>query len=362
MPDKDKPYNQLPTLPPKVDKIETDRVLKALIQAHKQLSALKGEARSLPNQRILFTTLPLQEAASSCEIENIVTTHDDLYKAISSDEKEINPSAKEIINYREAIHEGQDFLSKNQNLITTRLFESVCSALKGTNMTVRKTPDVKLQNAKKETVYTPPEGEVLVRDLLQDLENFLNNEDNKIDALTRMCIAHYQFEAIHPFSDGNGRTGRILNTLILIKAQLLDYPILYLSHYINKTKANYYKKLSAVTFKNEWEEWILYMLEAVEKSSYQTRKKIEEIKNLQDKQYQVIKNLNIANAKELTDLIITNPYSKIEHFVNQGLGERTTGSKHLHTLAEHGMLNAMKIGRNVFFINKDLWKLITNID
>ena len=359
--DRKKPYIQLPKIPPLKEKIETTRVLKGLIKAHKELSALKGEARGLSNQEILFTTLPLQEASSSCQIENIVTTQDKIYEALSFPEIESDPLTKEVINYREAVIKGLTFLDEYQNLIITRLFQTVCSTLKGTDMQIRQTTGTQLVNSKNETVYTPPEGEYLIKDLLKNLEDFLNTTDDGIDDLVKMCVAHYQFEAIHPFADGNGRTGRILNILFLIQKKLLDYPILYLSHHINHTKEDYYKKLQEVTFENKWESWILYMLEAVEKSSYQTRKKIEEIKMLFEKQHQTIKNLNLLNAKDLTELIFKNPYLRIKHFEEQRLGTRITGTKHLNALVNSGILIKEKRGRDLLYINKDLWAVISDV-
>ena len=360
--DRNQPYNTLAKLPPPKEQLETPRILKKLITAHKELAALKGEARGLPNQKILFTTLPLQEAASSCKIENIVTTQDKVYEALSFPEKESSIAIKEVLNYRESIRAALKFLDQNEKLMTTRLFEKTCSILRSTNIKVRTGSDTTLKNSKGETVYTPPMGEKKIRDLLQNLEELLNDSNNDIDDLVKMSIAHYQFEAIHPFSDGNGRTGRILNIVFLIRQKLLDHPILYLSHHINKTKENYYKGLREVTTKGLWENWILYMLDVIEQSAYKTRKKVEEMKDLFEKQYQVIQETKLNNAKDLLELIFMNPYLRINHFTAQKLGTRLTATRHLNLLVSKNILIKQKIGNHLIYINKDLWKLISQIN
>jgi len=231
MPNPKRPYNKLPSLPPKQD-METKTVLKACTNAARALAEVKGAARSLPDPRILLIILPLQEAKSSSAIENIITTTDDLFRAMVLDnEKTIDPHTKEVLRYRRAMEEAEKILSEDKPFLTTSLFEKICTIILGVEMRVRATPGTKLVNTKtKDVIYTPPEGEDLLRNLLRDLEMFINeSEASELDPLIKMAIIHYQFEAIHPFTDGNGRTGRILNIIYLMQEKLLDMPILYLS-------------------------------------------------------------------------------------------------------------------------------------
>lgn len=363
--DKNKAYNTLPKIPPKKELLETTKVLKALTAAHRELSALKGEARGLTNPNILFETLPLQEAKSSSKIENIITTTDKLYEALSlSQTEQINPATKEVLNYREAVQQGLELLKDYQNLVTTRMFEKICSTIKASNMKVRHTPTALINEKTNGIIYTPPEGENLLRELLKNIEEFINEKpkEEDLDPLLKMAILHYQFEAIHPFADGNGRTGRILNILFLIQQKLLDEPILYLSSYINDHRTDYYKKLSAVTYQSHWEDWVLYMIEAIRVSARNTRKKVERLGELFNKQYKHIKDLKINKAYELTELIFIRPYCFIDVFVKEGLGQRITATRHLKMLSKHGILKEEKKKKRLMYIHQELLELMREDD
>ena len=266
----DRPYNELPHLPPKVE-LETKVVLKRCISARAALAELKQAAELIPNQAILIKTLPLLEAQASSEIENIVTTTDRLFQFQPGDEQ-ADSETREALRYSHALMKGFSELSKHP--LNTRTAEEICTQIKGLEMRIRRVPGTALaSHATRQVIYTPPVGEDLLRSLLANWEKFLH-EATDLDPLVRMAIAHYQFEAIHPFTDGNGRTGRILNTLFLIQENVLSLPILYLSRYIISHKSDYYRLLLKVTAENEWEEWLLYILEGVEETAHWTTTKI----------------------------------------------------------------------------------------
>ena len=272
----DKPYNDLPRLPPQAD-VETRAVLKQCITARAALGELKQAALRIPNQGMLINTLPLLEARASSEIENIVTTTDKLFRNVGS-EDHADPATKEALRYGRALFEG--FKTLNEHPLSTRTAERICSTIKGVEMTVRKVPGTALvNNATKEIVYTPPENENRLRDLLANWEQYIHAETD-VDPLIRLAIGHYQFEAIHPFTDGNGRTGRVLNSLFLIQEGLLTLPILYLSRYIIENQAGYYRLLRNVTSDKEWEPWLLYIIKGVEETANWTTAKIDAINAL----------------------------------------------------------------------------------
>ena len=275
--DPTKPFNDLPPLPPNGD-VETRRTLKACVDARAALAALQGAGNLIPNQAMLINSIPTLEAQASSEIENIVTTADRLFLYASNGDANADPATKEALNYRKALYVGSDFLTRRP--ISTAMAATVCSIVKGVDMDVRKTPGTTLINQKTGAViYTPPEGEARLRDMLANWEVYLHNVAD-VDPLIRMAVAHYQFEAIHPFSDGNGRTGRVLNLLFLIEQKLLDIPVLYLSRYIIEHRADYYQLLSDVTTDQKWEDWICYMLAAVTDTARWTTAKIDAIRNL----------------------------------------------------------------------------------
>ena len=358
--DINKPNNDLKKLPPEVN-LETPEIFRACIKANKALAELKGCCMRLPNPEMLLNTVILQESKTSSEIENIVTTQDDLYKATLDEiDKISNPAAKEVILYREAIYKGIE-LFKNRGIITANMLIEIMQTLRGTQEGIRKICGTKIANpATKKVVYTPPEGETLIREKLSDLEKFINDDDTELDTLVKMALIHYQFEAIHPFSDGNGRTGRILNILYLIKEGLLDMPILYLSHYIIVYKSVYYKLLNNVTLDDEWADWVLYMIKAVEETAKYTLNQIEEILRLKNETEQKVKEVLQSNIyKELTELLFMHPYIKIKVLEDNGIAKRQTVSIYLKKLSEAGILNPVKLWKETYYINTALCDLLS---
>lgn len=356
---KEIPYNDLPLLPPKVE-LETKEILKGAISANKSLAELKGVAKTIPNQSILISTLPLQEARSSSEIENVITTNDKLYEAMASSANNFDPQTKEVLRYREALWEGYKEL-QTRKLLTTNLYIRIYQKIKDTNAGIRVTPGTKISNSKGEVVYTPPEGEEVIWNRLRNLEEFIHTDD-ELDDLIKMALIHYQFEAIHPFTDGNGRTGRIINVLYLILKGQLDLPILYLSKYIIENKNEYYKRLRNVTEKNEWQPWILYILEAIKETADFTSTKIVQIKNLFDKTTEDAKKKlpSRVYSKELIELIFEEPYSKTEFVVNAGIAKRQTAAEYLKELEKVGLLKSKKVGREVLYLNHNLQKILAD--
>lgn len=352
----DKPWNDLPELPPKVD-IETRAILKQCIIARSALAELKQAAELIPNQSILINTIPLLEAKDSSEIENIVTTTDELFKHAERDEGLADTATRETLLYRTALYEG--FQSLQRRPLNTNTAVRICSIIKATDMQIRRVPGTVIANQKTgEIIYTPPEGEDLLRNKLANWERFLHDQTD-IDPLVRLAVAHYQFEAIHPFIDGNGRTGRILNILFLIHEGLLTLPILYLSRYIIQNKNDYYRLLFNVTSKNEWEAWILYMLRAIQQTSNQTREKIESIRALmQQTTDQVKKKLPGIYSHELVELLFTQPYCRIANLVEADIAKRQTASEYLKKLVEIKVLQEVKAGRENLYINKKLLALL----
>lgn len=352
------PYNNLPDLPPSKD-IETKSILKACIEARASLAELNKAAEMLPNQSVLINTLPLLEAQASSEIENIVTTTDKLFQyANHISETNTDPATKEALRYRTALKEAFEVIKSRP--LNTVLAEQICSTLKAIDMTVRKVPGTALLNqATGEIIYTPPVGETLIREKLHNLEQFLHDDNNEIDPLIKMAVAHYQFEAIHPFTDGNGRTGRILNILYLIDQALLTIPILYLSRYIIQNKNEYYKYLLNVTLKEEWEPWIIYMLNAVENTSQWTCDKIKIIIQLMDEAREYVKNrLPKIYSRELVDLLFVQPYCRISNVVDAGIVKRQTAAEYLKKLASENILNEIEVGREKIYINPRFMEIL----
>lgn len=343
-------------LPPKQD-VETKLILKQCITARSALAELKQAGSLIPNASILINTLALLEAQASSEIENIVTTTDRLFQYASIGEEYADPATKEALRYRAALHEGITQLASRP--ICTALAEQICTRIKGIEMMVRKVPGTALaNNLTNEVIYTPPEGEDLLRKQLANWEKYLHNQID-IDPLIRMAITHYQFEAIHPFTDGNGRTGRLINVLFLMEQELLTLPILYLSRYIIKTKADYYTSLLSVTKSQEWEAWILYILKGIEETSIWTRHKIEAIRSLLRHTKDFIKNeLPAIYSRELVDLLFTQPYCRIANLVDEKIAKRQTASVYLKQLVTAGVLEEIKVGREKLFIHPKLIKFI----
>ena len=354
-----KANNELRYLPPEGD-IESKTVLKQLNKATRALAELKAYAEVIPNKEILISTIALQEAKASSEIENIITTNDSLYKAMATTESKIDANTKEVLQYREALWYGVKLIEEKE-LITTNMIIEIQQILEGNRGGIRKLPGTALKNALTgETVYTPPSGEELIRKLLANLEEYYNIPDD-IDSLIKLAVTHYQFEAIHPFYDGNGRTGRILNILYLLKEGLLDSPILYLSSYIIRNKKEYYELLNKVTKDNDWESWIIYMLKAIEFTSKETLRTAKEIKNLIDATIDFVKEKEPKiYSKELIEFIFKEVYLKANQLVDNGLSSRKTVVKYLKALEEIGVLQSEKVGREVIYINTALFNLLKN--
>lgn len=351
-----KPYNDLPLLPPGKD-IETKVVLKQCIASRTALAELNLTGELIPNASMLVNTLPLMEAQASSEIENIVTTTDQLFQYASIGEGRADPSTKEALRYRTALYEG--VLQLKSRPICTRLAEQLCTRIKNVEMTVRKVPGTTLATSvTNEIIYTPPVGEALLRQKLANWESYLHNE-TEVDPLVRMAVTHYQFEAIHPFTDGNGRTGRLINILFLIDQNLLTLPILYLSRYIIDNKSDYYAHLLDVTRNHNWEAWVIFILKGVEETAIRTRKKIDTIRRLlAQTTRQVQEQLPAIYSRELVELVFSQPYCRIANLVESGLAKRQTASVYLKQLAQIGILKEMKVGRDKLFIHPELISLL----
>jgi Fic family protein len=351
----DKPYNALPELPPPVE-LETRTVLKRCIPARAAVAELKQAAQLIPNQGVLINTLPLLEAQASSEIENIVTTTDRLFQH-RREEENADPATKEAIRYSQALLDGFQQLTRRP--LTTRTAEEICSQIKGVQMRVRTVPGTALARATGEIVYTPPEGEQRLRHLLANWERFMH-EATDLDPLIRMAVGHYQFEAIHPFTDGNGRTGRILNSLFLIQEGLLSLPILYLSRYIIAHKADYYRLLLEVTMQQNWEPWLLFVLDGVEETAQWTAGKIHAIRRLaEDTSVYVRERLPKIYSHELMNLIFELPYCRIQNVVESNIAARQAASRYLKQLAEAGVLQEKSVGREKLFIHPKYLRLLT---
>ena len=354
--DRSKPYNRLPLLPPKAD-LETKEILTKTIKASRALAQLNGAIRNLPNNRLFLDTLHLQEAKASSEIENIITTNDDLYQAVVADKKFDNPATKEVISYKEAIWLGFKRFEKKP-FITTNLCLELVQCIKQNSAGIRTTRGTTLSNTKGDIIYTPPSGEEVIRDKMANLETFIN-ENKSIDPLIKMAISHYQFEAIHPFSDGNGRTGRILLLLQLKLEQLLDIPALFLSDYIIEHKDKYYNSLRAVTERNDWSIFILYMLDMVEKTAIKGLNRLESIIQLMETTGQEIKEkLPKVYSKDLVEVIFKLPYTKRQNLIDFDLGTPKTVGKYLIALEEKGFLRSVRVGKEKLYLNQKLMDIL----
>jgi Fic family protein len=356
----DKPYNEIPLLPPKVD-LETKSILKQCIRARAALAELKGAAELIPNPSVLINTLPLLEAQASSEIENIVTTTDRLFQFRELD-AQADPATREALRYSHALLEGYQAVQKRP--LTTRTAVEICSRIKGVQMQVRRVPGTALANERTgEVVYTPPEGEDLLRSLLANWERFLHKSTEAttdLDPLIRMAVAHYQFEAIHPFTDGNGRTGRVLNSLFFIHENLLTLPILYLSRYIIQHKTDYYRLLLDVTRAAAWEAWVKFMIAAVEETASWTTAKVEAIRRLQSKTAGYVREAAPkAHSHELMNLIFELPYCRIQNVTERKIAVRQTASGYLKELVRVGVLEEKVVGREKLFIHPKLMRLLT---
>ncbi len=353
---------KIPTLPFDFD-LETKAVMKKTAAARSALAEMKGAAASIPNDSILISTLSLQEAKDSSAIENIITTHDELYQSDFFAKNFKTIASKEVHNYAEALRTG--FITvKERGFLSNNHILELQAAIEENKAGFRKLPGTELKNEQTgEVVYTPPQSYDEVVAHMSNLEQFIN--DNTLsdwDPLVKMAVIHHQFESIHPFYDGNGRTGRIINILYLVKEGLLNIPILYLSRYINQNKADYYRLLQKVRTENAWEEWTLYLLDAVEQTSLQTIKVIKGIKDLMQKHKVKIRNDTKFYSQDLINNLFRHPYTKIE-FIMQDLDVgRITATKYLDELDQLGIVHKVKLGRDNYYINTDLYKLLSNVN
>jgi len=350
------PYNNLPLLPPKAD-IETKEILRKTILAGRALAQLNGTLLNLPNPTLFLDTIYLQEAKASSEIENIITTNDELYKSLVADRKVENSATKEVLSYKEALWLGLEQLKKKP-FITTNLCVSIVQCIKQNSASIRNTPGTMLSNTKGEVIYTPPSGEAVIRKKLANLEKFIN-ENESIDPLIKMALMHYQFEAIHPFSDGNGSTGRILLLLYLKLSGLLDTPAIYLSEYIIKNKAAYYKRLRGVTENNEWGNYILYMLDMIEETSIKGLERLNKITTTMEKTANEIKKkLPKIYSKDLIEILFRLPYTKRQHLIDENIGNLKTVGNYLIALEENEFLKSVKVGKEKLYLNQQLLTIL----
>lgn len=353
----EKPFNDLSALPPETD-LESTSILKKTISASRALAELKGAITDLPNPTLFVDTINLQEAQASSAIENIITTQDELFKASIADKKIEDNATKEVIHYKDALWYGFEKL-KERPFLNTNLFIEIMQIIKENQSGIRNTPGTKLTNpATGKVIYTPPEGEEVIRDKLKNLEDFIHAED-KLDPLIKLALIHYQFEAIHPFSDGNGRTGRIIILLYLKLTGLMDLPALYMSDYIINHKQAYYTNLRLVTEKGDWQNWILYMLDMVETTAIKGRHQITQIKVLMGKMAATMQQeLPKIYSKELIEVIFKLPYTKRTFLVNAGIGNIKTAGNYLNYLEEFGFLKSEQVGKEKLYLNTELMKIL----
>lgn len=350
---------EIAELPLNID-LETKRVLKALPSAHAALAGLKGIASTIPNQSILINTLGLQEAKDSSEIENIITTHDDLYKSELNLKAFESLNAKEVQNYISALKKGFELISETR-LLTNKTILQIQEVLEDNKAGYRKLPGTAIKNAAiGATIYTPPQHHSEILNLMSNLEKYMNNSEMQdCDPLIKMAIIHFQFESIHPFYDGNGRTGRIINILYLILEELQTLPILYLSSYIIKHKSDYYRLLQDVRDKNSWEDWILFMINGVEETARETIELTFKIKELMLDFKHRLRNNYKFYSQDLLNNLFRHPYTKIEFIVNDLGVSRLTAANYLNKLAEDKLLRKEKLGTGNYYINEELFELLT---
>ena len=359
------PYNDLPDLPPSFDVDTRELLMSHAVKAARSLAELKGLCETMPQEslyNLLINTIVLQESKDSSEIENIVTTQDELYQA-AIDESAKTSAAKEVLGYRKALYAGLKYMKDQNNIISTNLMVNVVQTITQNTSGIRKTAGTALKNAiTGEIVYTPPCCEDVLREKLKKLEIFINDPETcNLDPIIKLALIHYQFESIHPFDDGNGRTGRILNSLYLVNQNLLSHPVLYLSSYIIDYKQDYYRLLREVTERQNWLDWIIFMTTAINETSILTMKKIRGILNLKKEMetetMKVLEKFN--NRHELYNLMFTIPYLKIGLIADKGIAHRQTAAVYLKELETNGILKPKKMGRTTYYINYKLIDLIT---
>jgi Fic family protein len=352
------PYDELPLLPPPEDLIETTEILKKCINARVALAELKQAAELIPNATVLVNALPLLEAQASSEIENIVTTTDKLFEFADINEDKADAATKEALRYRTALYEGTKMVRRG--MLTTDMAIQICSTIKDLELDIRANSGTKLKNRRTgEHIYTPPEGQSLLQEKLENWQDFMHTYTD-IDPLVRMAIQHYQFEAIHPFADGNGRTGRILNILFLVEQGLLDSPILYLSRHIIMNKGDYYQLLLNVTKDGNWGDWIMFMLDGVEQTCIWTTDKIKAIRELmQHTSLFVQEKLPKVYSWELVEALFKQPYCRINNLVSSGIAKRQTASVYLKQLCDIDVLREIKSGRETLFVHPKYIELLS---
>jgi len=367
-PDRNIPWNDLPTLPIRYELYQTIEILDKLGDAKAALARLHGRSAIIPNQGLLINAISLQEAKISSAIENIFTTNDQLYKAFSDQNEETNGASKEVLRYREALWSGFNYLNNNGQF-DQNYFIHVFQEIKQTKDEIR--PDFsniiikqggKDPNAGK-VIYTPPRGAGVIQNKLENLINFLNNDDQyKIDHLLKMAIAHFQFEAIHPFRDGNGRTGRVLNINYLTNKKLLEIPILFLSRYILDYKDDYYSGLNGVSQRGNWKKWLLFMLRAIENTSNNTFDKINEIVSAKDSILEFVKNddRKFRNPESLIELLFTQPFTKVKHLVDAGIYAENTARDYLNKLSTMKVLEKKDIEGHHYYLNLELYRILSD--
>lgn len=341
------------------ERLETISILKKLGAASRQLAEMKGLAATIPHPAILINTLVMQEAKDSSAIENIVTTHDELYRDDLFPEQFENPAAKEVLRYRQALRVGFDLVQET-GLLTCNHMIAIQAELEQSNAGIRKLPGTTLQDGTGRVIYTPPQSHQEIIDLMTDLERIINEPQAlAVDPLIKMAVIHHRFETIHPFYDGNGRTGRIINVLFLVKEKLLDIPILYLSRHIVTHKGDYYRLLQEVREKDAWEEWILYMLTAVEQTAKQTCQTIHAIKEaLLDYKHRIREN-HPFYSQDLINSLFQHPYTRISFIERDLQVSRLTATKYLEKMTADGLLEKRKVGRNSYYINVALNQILT---
>ena len=340
--------------------LKTSRILEALNEASRFLAELKGFANSIPNQYILINAITINEAKDSSAIENIVTTHDKIYKVLTRSGFK-DEAAKEVVDYRQAIWHGYEII-KEKEFINTNMLIELQSIIEHNRAGIRKTPGTNLVNSiTGEVIYTPPQEEKEIRDLLKNLEDYINDKEDGIDPLIKMALIHYQFESIHPFYDGNGRTGRILNVLYLVLNGLIDSPILYLSNYINKNKMEYYRLFNEFRENNNYEDWIIYILRGIEETSKNTIELIKQIqKEMEYYKEEFMKKAPKIYSEELLESLFYEVYTRINYIEERCGVTRQTAATHLNQLVDVGLLEYEKVGRESIYKNTRLIKLLSN--
>jgi len=350
---------KIPTLPIS-SQVETSNVLKKAIKANKIIAELKGIAQTIPNQSLLINTLSIQESKDSSEVESIITTHDELFRFDQKSSETFSPAAKEVHRYNQSLFYGFQELKKRP--ITSNLLIEIVKIITERNSGFRNAPGTKLKDNRGNVIYTPPQHPKDISNQMENLEQFINKpEMSDFDPLVKMAIIHHQFESIHPFFDGNGRTGRVLNILYLIQEEVLDIPILYLSRYITQNKEDYYKLLQKVRDDDAWEEWILFILEALESTAHRTKITIESIRDLMSEYKKILREQTKIYSHELINNLFSHPYTKIDFMMEDTKVSRITATKYLNELVRIGLLEKRKIGKSNYYINNKLLKLFTDL-